>query len=47
MWSDLMYSFLYFSISASTGKEAVEATLKYKPDIVLMDISMPEMDAAC
>lgn len=30
--------------TAYTGKEAVEATLKYKPDIVLMDISMPEMD---
>ncbi|AIY90279.1 response regulator [Geoglobus acetivorans] len=31
-------------ISASNGKEAVAAYRKSKPDIVLMDILMPEMD---
>lgn len=29
---------------ASDGKRAVELTKKYKPDLVLMDIKMPEMD---
>ena len=29
---------------AADGAEAVAATLKYQPDVVLMDIRMPEMD---
>jgi DNA-binding NarL/FixJ family response regulator len=29
---------------ASTGRQAVEATLEHNPDCVLMDIAMPEMD---
>ena len=29
---------------AADGQEAVAATLKYRPDVVLMDIRMPEMD---
>lgn len=29
---------------ASNGKEAVDQTLKFKPDVVLMDIRMPDMD---
>ncbi len=29
---------------AANGKEAVGAVLKHKPDVVLMDIRMPEMD---
>lgn len=29
---------------ASNGREAVERSKKLKPDVVLMDISMPEMD---
>jgi DNA-binding NarL/FixJ family response regulator len=31
---------------ASNGKEAVAATDKLKPDVVVMDLSMPEMDGA-
>ena len=29
---------------AQTGKEAVEMYLKFKPDLVTMDITMPEMN---
>src|SRR6516165_884866 len=29
---------------ASDGKEAVAAALKHRPDVMLMDIRMPEMD---
>ena len=29
---------------ASDGKEAVAAALKYRPDVMLMDVRMPEMD---
>jgi two-component system chemotaxis response regulator CheY len=29
---------------ASNGREAVEAAEKYKPDILTLDITMPEMD---
>jgi DNA-binding NarL/FixJ family response regulator len=29
---------------ASTGRQAVEATLEHKPDCLLLDIAMPEMD---
>ena len=31
-------------LTAENGKEAVERTLKYHPDLVLMDIQMPVMD---
>jgi two-component system, NarL family, response regulator NreC len=31
---------------ASTGREAVAATDRLKPDVVVMDLSMPEMDGA-
>jgi DNA-binding NarL/FixJ family response regulator len=29
---------------ASTGRQAVDAVIKHKPDLVLLDILMPEMD---
>ncbi len=29
---------------ASTGREAIELAAQYKPDVVLMDINMPDMD---
>ncbi len=34
----------YETIEAKNGLEAVELYKKYSPDIVLMDILMPEMD---
>jgi pilus assembly protein CpaE len=30
--------------AARTGKEAVQLTFEIKPDVVLMDINMPDMD---
>lgn len=29
---------------ATNGKEAIDAYIKYKPDLVSMDITMPDMD---
>ena len=40
----IMLSGKYEVITATNGREAVEAYKKYKPDIVLMDVLMPEMD---
>ena len=34
----------YNLVRAHNGKEAVELYNKFKPDIILMDIKMPEMD---
>jgi diguanylate cyclase (GGDEF)-like protein len=36
-------------ITAGNGKEAVEQAAKYNPDVILLDVEMPEMDgfAAC
>jgi two-component system cell cycle response regulator DivK len=31
-------------ISAANGKEGVETAMREKPDLILMDLSMPEMD---
>jgi len=30
--------------TVSTGRQAIEATLKFQPDCLLLDISMPDMD---
>jgi len=34
----------YDVIKASNGKEAVELAIKEKPDLIIMDIMMPQMD---
>lgn len=34
----------YTVIQGKTGKEALELNKKHKPDLILMDLSMPEMD---
>ncbi len=46
---DLLKEYLsdFFSVElANDGKEAVEKTHAWKPDIILMDMMMPEMDGA-
>mgnify|MGYP000277144237 CR=1 FL=1 len=40
----LSYDGLELVGEASNGKEAIELCEKYKPDVVLMDLLMPEMD---
>ena len=45
MWLDILKKHGYdMVIEASNGIEAVEAYKKYKPDLVTMDITMPNMD---
>jgi two-component system, cell cycle response regulator DivK len=34
----------YAVVSAATGREGVEAAKREHPDLILMDLSMPEMD---
>ena len=34
----------YEIYKASNGKEAVESAIKHRPDLILMDVMMPEMD---
>jgi CheY-like chemotaxis protein len=40
---ELMLSDTYEVITATNGREAIEAYFNYKPDIVLMDIIMPDV----
>ncbi|MGH9582304.1 MAG: response regulator, partial [Bryobacteraceae bacterium] len=37
------HSDLEVSVEAANGREAVELAEKLKPDVVLMDVAMPEM----
>jgi len=34
----------YIVVTAQNGKEAVEAAARTKPDLIFMDVNMPEMD---
>jgi CheY-like chemotaxis protein len=34
----------HMAITANNGAEAIEKAFRYQPDLILMDISMPEMD---
>jgi NarL family two-component system response regulator LiaR len=42
----MVYDDLELAGEASNGKEAVELCLRLQPDVVLMDLVMPEMDGA-
>lgn len=43
----LVRSYGYEVIEASDGSEAIEKAKQSKPDLILMDISMPVMDGLC
>lgn len=34
----------HMTLTAETGSQAVERALRDKPDLILMDVNMPEMD---
>ena len=40
----LLEAFGYHVLEAVNGREAIELALKQHPDLILMDIMMPEMD---
>lgn len=40
----LLFPFGYKTIKARSGQEAIDMTLKFKPDLLLLDIMMPGMD---
>jgi two-component system, cell cycle response regulator DivK len=40
----LLEAFGYRVVCAVNGREAVELALRYSPDLILMDIMMPELD---
>lgn len=42
--SSIMRSAGFEVITAKNGKEAVEKTIQHRPDVITMDINMPEMD---
>lgn len=41
---EILEAFGYEVVQASNGLEAMEMTVKEKPDLVLLDLSMPKMD---
>jgi len=44
VFEKLMLGSLYETLTAKNGRLALETALKEKPDLILMDIMMPEMD---
>lgn len=44
MLSEYLEAWGYHIIRAQDGKEALQITREQRPDIILMDIQMPEMD---
>ncbi len=44
LMTDLLQRFGYVTIEATDGKQGVELAKARKPDLILMDIMMPEMD---
>jgi two-component system cell cycle response regulator DivK len=44
MMKFLLQNYGYQVIEAADGKEGVEVAKQYRPDLILMDISMPVMD---
>jgi two-component system, cell cycle response regulator DivK len=44
LFCDLLQASGYRTLEATTGESAVEAALEHRPDLVLMDIQLPDID---
>ena len=44
LFCDLLQASGYRTLEAPTGERAVELALEHRPDLVLMDIQLPDMD---
>jgi CheY-like chemotaxis protein len=44
LYSSLLKSNGYQVITGSNGRQAIDLALEHRPDLILMDITMPEMD---
>ena len=44
LFRDVLQSSGYRTLEASTGGRAVELAIEYRPDLVLMDIQLPDID---
>jgi two-component system cell cycle response regulator DivK len=44
LFCDLLQASGYHTLEATTGESAVELALEHRPDLVLMDIQLPDID---
>ena len=44
LFCDVLQASGYRTLEATTGESAVEAALEHRPDLVLMDIQLPDID---
>ena len=44
LFRDVLQASGYETLEATTGEQAVELTLEHTPDLVLMDIQLPDID---
>jgi two-component system cell cycle response regulator DivK len=46
LFCDVLHATGYRTLEATTGQQAVELTIERQPDLVLMDIQLPDIDGA-
>jgi two-component system cell cycle response regulator DivK len=44
LFRDVLHAWGYRTLEAATGERAVELGLEHRPDLVLMDIQLPDID---
>jgi two-component system cell cycle response regulator DivK len=44
LFRDILVATGYRTLEATTGGEAIDLTMEYQPDLVLMDIQLPDID---
>jgi two-component system, cell cycle response regulator DivK len=44
LFRDVLLASGYRTLEATTGKDAVELVIEHRPDLVLMDIQLPDID---